>query len=133
MKTDGKDQAFAMQAFVDKGAYYAPEAGLTKREYFAAMAVSNAARVLPPKAAAILAVEYSDALIEALNKKQEPATDPSRDRGHFDFNHGESDALTDGRVYKCIRCNGKKDFGHFYCGPCTAAIDNGAPTLTRNE
>jgi hypothetical protein len=43
--------------------------GLTKREYFASMAILKLAEGNTPHTAAKLAVEYADALIEELNKE----------------------------------------------------------------
>jgi hypothetical protein len=44
------------------------EPGLTKREYFAAMAILKLAKGNTPSTAAKLAVEYADALIDEINK-----------------------------------------------------------------
>jgi hypothetical protein len=67
-KTLGISQAFASIA-VDKDRTYG-DTGLTKREYFAAVALQG---ILSqddsrPSDAATWAVEYADALIDALNK-----------------------------------------------------------------
>jgi hypothetical protein len=61
---------FAVQ-FADKSTFVSP--GLTKREYFAAMAMQSALSdehiaKFPPAFIADLSVKHADALIEALNK-----------------------------------------------------------------
>lgn len=59
---------FAVQ-FADKSTFVSP--GLTKREYFAAMAMQNMAKIYREESADVVAraaVGYADALIEALNK-----------------------------------------------------------------
>ena len=67
-ETLGNSQAFASIAVDKDGTYGDP--GLTKREYFAAIALQG---ILSqddsrPSDAANWAVEYADALIDALNK-----------------------------------------------------------------
>lgn len=52
------------------GNYFEPTGGLTKREYFAAMAMQNS-QYLDPSSQAEFAVRCADALIDALNKPKE--------------------------------------------------------------
>ncbi len=74
--TDGNAMAFARPAYqYASGAYDAPIDGVTKREYFAALAmqgmVSKDGSMVPGydrSKTAGMAVEYADALIAALNK-----------------------------------------------------------------
>lgn len=65
MKTNGNDPAFANPGRENE---QSPSTGLTKREYFAAMALLMLAEGNTPTTAARLAVKYADALIEELNK-----------------------------------------------------------------
>ena len=67
-QTIGVTQAFASIA-VDKDRTYG-DIGLTKREYFAAIALQGilSQHDSRPTYTATLAVEYADALIDALNK-----------------------------------------------------------------
>jgi hypothetical protein len=76
--TNGNDQAFASvgEGF-NNSLYSAP--GLTKREYFAAMAMqglvaSDTTHELGYEDAAKWAVKHADALIAALNTQGNPAT-----------------------------------------------------------
>jgi hypothetical protein len=63
MKTVGDDDAFPHKSQVGFS--------LTKREYFAALAMQTMQGVVDlPRAAAYEAVKYADALIEALNAKE---------------------------------------------------------------
>lgn len=66
-KTNPNDEAFAAQS-----KHWKPQSGLTKREYFAAMALAGCVGRLntqgfKPSWLAGLAVKQADALIEALN------------------------------------------------------------------
>jgi hypothetical protein len=69
--TNGKDQAFAVAAYGNNGRSF-HEYGLTKREYFAAMAMQGIAsdETLSFFGIAEKAVKQADALIDALNKKE---------------------------------------------------------------
>jgi len=77
MKTQANDAAFARPSFYHDS-YGRPDKeqdGLTKREYFAAMAmqgmIANSANEETAERFAFAAVGMADALIEALNKKLE--------------------------------------------------------------
>lgn len=81
MKLDGNEAAFARPATV-VGEYFAvPQEGLTKREYFAAMAMQGDLSTMKPGSItgdigglenlAIGWVQAADALIEALSKETE--------------------------------------------------------------
>jgi len=71
MKTEPNDTVFP-----SRDEYNFPVNGLTKREYFAAMAMQGYLASVPsdvverPEYAASHAVKYADALINALNKKE---------------------------------------------------------------
>lgn len=72
-RTDGDDPAFSKPASYDD--YYGldgSQEGLTKREYFAAMALQGllANNTSIHKYSVQSAVEYADDLIEELNKKR---------------------------------------------------------------
>ena len=69
-ETDGNDQAFATPpVFSEAFGLAIQEKGLSKREYFAAMAMQGLlANPLHVGGVAISAVAVADALIEALNK-----------------------------------------------------------------
>lgn len=72
MKTLPNDNAFAKAAFYHPdGGIDSPAEGLTKREYFAAMAMQAYINIQygHVEAAAEYAVRSADALIEALNKE----------------------------------------------------------------
>ena len=69
MKTEQNDAAFAT------GDEYWRQSGLTKREYFAAMAMQGLLTTIKlsqymPEIVASCSVEMADALITALNEKQ---------------------------------------------------------------
>lgn len=77
-KTKGIDDAFPAQTFYDEQLIGCSE-GLTKREYFAAMAMAgilggNSDAYYP--SAASDAVKFAEALIEALNKPQDSKREP---------------------------------------------------------
>ena len=70
--TNGNDPAFANSGIEAANSW--AEHGLTKREYFAAMALQGISSYIDRedeivKDAAALSVEMADALIEALNKQ----------------------------------------------------------------
>jgi hypothetical protein len=76
-QTDGDDQAFATPpVFSEAFGLAIQEKGLSKREYFAAMAMqgvcanSSITERASYKTMAELSVKQADALIEALNKKK---------------------------------------------------------------
>lgn len=78
--THPNDSAFAKPAFVsEQGVVDHPQEGLTKREYFAAMAMQGycggeftGQSGKPHKDMAEWSVEMADSLIEALNKTKQP-------------------------------------------------------------
>ena len=69
-KTHGDSPAFSKAAFANEYSIDAPQEGLTKREYFAAMALqgllANDSGLITSKARD--AVQAAEALIEILNK-----------------------------------------------------------------
>lgn len=71
--TNGEHAAFGHAAYSEHGSVTA-NPGLTKREYFAAMAMSGilAGRLepTPQEIVAIAAVEHADELIERLNEQK---------------------------------------------------------------
>ena len=70
-KTNGDSPAFSKEVFyTDEYNINTPQEGLTKREYFAAMAMQGllANDKVEHKYCVISAVEYADDLIEQLNK-----------------------------------------------------------------
>lgn len=70
LKTDGNHPTDAMD-IVNSDSGRVINKGLTKREYFAAMAMQNMAKIYRTESVEIVAkaaVAYADALIEALNK-----------------------------------------------------------------
>lgn len=70
MTTDPQDNAFPV--FDSDGGASTAQIGLTKREYFAAMAMQGLLAAdldLQPGATAILSIERADALIAALNRE----------------------------------------------------------------
>lgn len=71
MKTDPDDQAFPSQARGDGNRFMAPaRPGMTKREAFAAMAMHGLAPHLAVDHTTRRAIEYADALIDALNASE---------------------------------------------------------------
>jgi hypothetical protein len=74
-QTDGNDQAFATPPiYSDAFGLAVQEKGLSKREYFAAMAMQGLLSTVPEsfngREIAEISVNMADALIEALNKKK---------------------------------------------------------------
>jgi hypothetical protein len=73
-KTHGDSPAFAKAAFyTDEYGIDAPQEGLTKREYFAAMAMQGLLSLggVIYQSTVKSAVEYADDLIEELNKTKD--------------------------------------------------------------
>lgn len=75
METNPNEPAFLSAAFFDEFGTDAPQEGLTKREYFAAMAmkgiITNKDGLdIKIERIAESAVDMADALIEELNKKR---------------------------------------------------------------